>query len=476
MVGLEVHARLRTRTKLFSSDLNAFGSAPNTQVSPISLAHPGSLPMLNRQALTFAIRLGLATGSSITRENYFSRKNYFYPDLPKGFQVTQLDTPICRGGMVEVESNGETKAIRLHQIHLEEDAGKSTHDAHPGFSLVDLNRAGSPLVEIVTEPDMRSAAEAGAFLAAVRKLVRHLGICDGNMEEGSLRCDANVSVRKKGDTTLGTRVEIKNLNSIRFLEQAIQFESDRLVDLLETGMEVSRETRHFDDATGTTFPSRDKEDAEDYRYFPEPDLCPVFIEESLIEEIRHSMPIPLADTIRHYTGIYGLSEQDARLLVEDGASTLLFEEFLADGISPRAAINWISGPLRAWANEHQTGLENFPLAPAAITQLIRMVEEGSISYSAGSSRLLKLLLENPGQNAMDLAIANQLLRLSDTAALEAYVDEVLLKFADRVEAYRKGKKGLLGLFVGEVMKRSGGAADPGLVNELIINKIKEQSK
>ncbi len=474
VIGLEVHAQLLTKSKLFSGDSAAYGAEPNTRVSAITLAHPGTLPKLNRKAVEYAVKMGLACGSSITRENYFARKNYFYPDLPKGYQVTQHTTPVCVGGSVTVILNGEEHRVKLHHIHLEEDAGKSIHDQDPEYTSIDLNRAGTPLIEIVSEPDLRSGDEAYQFLYEIRKLVRYLGICDGNMEEGSLRCDANVSVRKKGDTVLGTRVEIKNLNSMRFVRTAINFEANRLISMLEKGERIVQETRNFDDRTGTTSPSREKEDADDYRYFPEPDLTAILVEQDFIEKIRITIPALPKERMKKYTADYGLSTYDGEILTEEKSFSDYFESIIQHTSNYKAAANWMLGPIRSWVNENRAGVGDFPLKPAQIASVIGLVEEGKLSFSIASTRLLELLKENPLADPLQIAADNNLLQESNASALEPVIEEVLRNFAGKVEEYRKGKKGLLSLFVGEVMKRTKGRADPKLANELLIKKIKDQ--
>ena len=398
VVGLEVHAQLQTQSKLFCGDSIAFGSGPNTHVSPITLAHPGTLPMMNRKAVEYAIRMGLACNCTIEKENYFARKNYFYPDLPKGYQVSQHTTPICREGQILIKVKGEEKKIRLNRIHLEEDAGKSIHDLDNDFTCVDYNRAGTPLIEIVTEPDIRSSEEAFLCLGEIRKLVRYLGICDGNMEEGSLRCDANISVRKQGDTKLGTRVEVKNLNSIRNVKRAIDHESSRLIRMLENGETIIQQTRSFDAQKGTTFATRDKEDADDYRYFPEPDLAPFRLSNDFIDQIRRSLPALQRERVARYKELYQLSEYDALVLTEDRAFSDYFEEMTRSTTNYKAAANWLLGPVKSWMNEHVKEIEDFPLPAKQLSSLQLLVEEGKLSFSIASSRIFPLLLDEPGRS------------------------------------------------------------------------------
>lgn len=472
VVGLEVHAQLQTKTKLFCSDSTVYGKEPNTQISPITLAHPGTLPKMNRKAIEFAVKMGLACGCNIAKNNYFARKNYFYPDLPKGYQVSQHTTPVCSGGYVSIATSEGEKKVRLNRIHMEEDAGKSIHDADENNTCIDYNRAGTPLIEIVTEPDIRSADEAFAFVTEIRRLVRYLEICDGNMEEGSLRCDANISVRKKGDTALGTKVEVKNLNSIRNVKRAIEAESARLIELVESGGKVQQQTRSFDANKGTTFAIRDKEDADDYRYFPEPDLAPFQLEEDFIERIRKQIPALRAERMKRYITEFQLPEYDSSVLTEEKDIADYFEEILQHTANRKAASNWMLGPVKNWINDNNKDISSFPVKPSVIAAVISLVDEGKLSFSTASSRLFGLLLETPGEDPGMLAEKNNLVQQSDMSAIGPVVDSVLLKFADKAAEYKKGKKGLLALFVGEVMKQTKGKADPKLVNELLTEKLK----
>lgn len=471
VVGLEVHAQLLTRSKLFCGDSIAFGAEPNTHVSPITLAHPGTLPKMNRLAIEYAIKMGLACGCRIEQENYFARKNYFYPDLPKGYQVSQHSTPICAGGFISIETSAGQKKIRLNRIHLEEDAGKSLHDVDPEYSCIDYNRAGTPLIEIVSEPDLRSGEEAFAYLSEVRKRVRYLGICDGNMEEGSLRCDANISVRPRGETKLGTRVEVKNLNSIRNVKRAIEQEAKRLIGILESGGVVQQQTLSFDASTGNSFPIRDKEEADDYRYFPEPDLSPFRLEDAFIEKIRERIPALPEERKKKYTGEWKLPVYDASVITEEREFADYFEALVQHTTYYKAAANWMLGPVKTWLNEKQAGPDAFPVAPATLAKVITLTEEGKISFSLASTRLLSSMLRNPGKDPAEIAAEENLLQQSDLSAIGPVIDAVLQKFADKVTEYKKGKKGLLALFVGEVMKQTGGKADPKLTNQLLLEKL-----
>jgi len=471
VIGLEVHAQLLTESKLFCGDSIAFGAAPNTHVSPVTLAHPGSLPKMNRKAIEYAVKLGLACHCEIEKKNYFARKNYFYPDLPKGYQISQHTTPICKSGYVTIKTTAGTKDIRLNRIHMEEDAGKSIHDVDPHNTAVDYNRAGTPLVEIVTEPDLRSSEEAFAYVTELRKLVRYLEVCDGNMEEGSMRCDANISVRLRGAEKLGTKVEVKNLNSIRNVKRAIDFEAERLMRLLEQGEPIRQQTRSFDAGNGTTFAIRDKEDAEDYRYFADPDLPPFDLKDAFIETIRASIPALPAVRIRKYMDEYLLPEYDAHVITEERDSADYFESLLEHTKNYKAAANWMLGPVKTWLNENNVSIQAFPLKPAQVSALIQCVDTGKVSFSIASARLFQLLLQQPEAQPLALAEANNLIQQSDTADLEPVIDAVLEKLAAKVTEYKKGKKGLLALFVGEVMKQTKGKADPKKTNEILLKKL-----
>ncbi|MGN6292146.1 MAG: Asp-tRNA(Asn)/Glu-tRNA(Gln) amidotransferase subunit GatB [Chitinophagaceae bacterium] len=472
VIGLEVHAQLLTRSKLFCGDSIEYGAPPNTQVSPITLGHPGTLPKMNKKAIEHAIRMGLACHCEIERSNYFARKNYFYPDLPKGYQISQHTTPICKGGYITIRSGNEKKAIRLNRIHLEEDAGKSLHDVDELNTCIDYNRAGTPLIEIVSEPDLRSAEETVSYLTELRKLVRYLDVCDGNMEEGSLRCDVNISVRKKGDQRLGTKVEIKNLNSIRNAKRAVEAETERLIGLMEKGEPVLQQTRSFDADKGTTFSIRDKEDADDYRYFADPDLTPFQLEESFIAAIKESLPVLQEDRVQKYTTEWSLPEYDARVLTEEKDLADYFEHLTTHTSLYKAAANWMLGPVKSWLNEQNKTIDDFPIPPIQLARLVKLTDEGKLSFTVASTRLFAYLLDNPQTDPLTAAEQQNLLQQSDAGALEPIIDEVLLKFRDKVGEYKKGKKGVLALFVGEVMKRSKGKADPKVTNEIILEKLK----
>jgi aspartyl-tRNA(Asn)/glutamyl-tRNA(Gln) amidotransferase subunit B len=474
VVGLEVHAQLLTNSKLFCGDSAAYGGEPNTHISPVTLGHPGTLPVMNKKAIEFAVKMGLACHCSITETNYFARKNYFYPDLPKGYQLTQHTTPICKDGYVSIETELSQKDIRLNRIHLEEDAGKSLHDIDPNATCVDYNRAGVPLIEIVTEPDIRSGDEAYAYLTVLRRLLRYLAICDGNMEEGSMRCDANISVRKKGDEKLGTKVEVKNLNSIRNVKRAIEYEAARMIALLENGEPIIQQTRSFDAGNGTTFALRTKEEANDYRYFPDPDLPPFIVTERWVQNIRAGLPALPEQRIEKYISEYSLSAYDARQLTDEKEMSDYFEQVITHTGNYKSSANWLLGPVKSYLNENNLSIADLKLSPAFIAELIALVDEGKINFSMAASKVLPVLIQQPGKQPMDVIRELNLLQTSDESAVQAWVEAVLQKMPDKVSEYRKGKKGLMGLFVGEVKKISKGKADPRLVNDMLNEKLNEK--
>lgn len=468
VVGLEVHTQLNTQSKAYCADSASYGAAPNSQVSPISLGHPGTLPKLNERVLEFAVKLGLAMNCQIRRWNEFARKNYFYADLPKGYQITQHTTPICFEGHLDVTNeNGEIRRIGITRIHMEEDAGKSMHDQDAYDSLIDLNRCGVPLLEIVSEPDIRSPREAYNYLTEVRKLVRYLDICDGNMEEGSLRCDANISVRLKSSDKFGTKVEVKNMNSIRNVQRAIEYEFKRQIDVLEAGGSLDSETRSFDAVAGTTFSLRSKEQANDYRYFPEPDLQPVIVEESYVEGVRAAMPPLPAALVAKFTKDFGLNEYDAGVLTDTREVALYFNELTSLTTNYKQAANWVMGPVKSWINAEASHIDDFPLPPKQLASIIQLVDEGVLSHSAASQKLFPALLEQPAAEALTLAKSLNLVQERNEDELRGHVEAVLAAWPDKVAEFKSGKKGVLGLFMGEVMKRTQGKADPRMTNQLI---------
>lgn len=468
VVGLEIHMQLDTESKAFCADPNQFGDDPNVNISAISLGHPGTLPMLNAQAVESAISLGLAVGSTIREDNQFARKNYFYADLSKGYQITQHTTPICTGGRIVARMpDGGEKVVDLTRIHMEEDAGKSLHDQDLYESLVDYNRCGVPLLEMVTEPDIRSADEAYAFLTQVRKLVRHLRICDGNMEEGSLRCDVNISVRPRGQEKFGTKVEIKNLNSFRNVSRAIGYEFERQVGVLEEGGELPSETRTYDAQKNTTAALRSKELANDYRYFPEPDLPRLVIDNQRLSEVQAKMPeLPEAMFLRLQAEL-GLSAYDAELIAGDREWAEFYAALISKTTHYKAASNWIMGPIRSYLNKEAVDLARFPLSHAQLAELIDLVEDGKLSFSTASQQIFPQILETPARSPLDLATELGLLQVQDDDRIIALAEEVMAEMPEKVAEYRAGKKGILGLFVGQVMRRGGGKLDPRAANAIV---------
>ncbi len=470
IVGLEVHAQLSTNSKMYCSDSTEFGSSPNTNVSAISLGHPGTLPMVNETAIEYAVKIGIATNSTIRIENQFARKNYFYPDLPKGYQITQDKTPICTSGSIEFELNGEKKKVRLTRIHLEEDAGKSIHDIDPYFTLVDLNRAGVPLIEIVSEPDIRSGDEAMEYLYEVQKLLRYLGISDADMEEGNMRCDANISVRLKGTDVLNPRSEVKNMNSARNVKRAIEFEFKRQIDAMEAGEKPVQETRGFDALKGVTLTQRSKEHAHDYRYFPEPDLPPVFVTEEYITKVKSQMPKLAGELKLEYMEVYGLPEYDARIITEEKALAEFFNTLLKETLNYKAASNWILGPVKNYLNENGITIQQFNMPAVKLAAIIKLIDEGKTNFSIASTKIFPVMMQT-GKEPLQVAEELNLLQNSDEAMINDLVTQVIAKYPEKVTEYKTGKKGLLGLFVGEVMKLSKGKADPKLTNKIVAEKL-----
>jgi len=471
VIGLEVHAQLLTKTKLFCGDSAAFGGDPNTHVSPVTLAHPGALPKMNKQAVTYALRLGLALNCQIEQQNYFARKNYFYPDLPKGYQISQHTTPICKGGFVPIKVDGTERHIRLNRIHIEEDAGKSLHDVDAHFTAVDLNRAGVPLLEIVSEPDLHSSEEAFAYITVLRKLVRWIQVCDGNMEEGSMRCDANISIRLKGEKKLGTRVEVKNLNSIRNVKRAIDVEVERLIKITEAGDKIIQETRSYDADNNTTFSLRSKEEADDYRYFADPDLTPFNITDEFLQEIKRSLPALPAALESKYQSVFNLPAYDAQFICSDKAMVDYFEAVIKHTTNYKAAVNWLMGPVKSYLNENNIEISGFTLPPLKIAELVQLVDEGQTNFSIASTRVFNHLLQHPEKTALQAATELNLLQENDGDSISVWVDEVIAKMPDKVAEYKKGKKGLIGMFAGEVKKASKGKADMQAVNKLLAEKL-----
>lgn len=471
VIGLEIHVQLSTQSKAFCADDTRFGAPPNTQVSPISLGHPGTLPRLNKKQVEYAVRLGLALGSEISPLSYFDRKNYFYTDLPKGYQITQDRLPVCIGGSLTIRLKSGKKAIRIHHIHMEEDAGKSIHDLSPDHTFVDLNRAGVPLLEIVSEPDLRTAEEVDAFMSAMRQLVRYLDISDGNMQEGSMRCDVNVSVRKKGETAFGQRCEIKNLNSMSYARNAIEYERRRQIDLLESGGVVEQETLNFNPDTGITTPLRDKENAHDYRYFPEPDLPPVRITDDWVSELKaRQPPLPLA-LFHRFQKEFGLSAYDANLLTEEKETAFFFLELAGHSPHYKGLSNLIINKIIPWLNQNGLRPADFPVSMARLAEFVALIESNQVSASMAYQRLFPEMMRTPDAPPLSLAQKLNIIQTSDTDFLEDLVAGVIARHPDKVAAYQKGKKGLIGFFMGEVMRASKGKANPKTTNELLKKKL-----
>ncbi len=469
VIGLEVHAQLNTNTKIFCGCSTAFGAPPNTHVCPVCLGMPGVLPVLNRKVVAFAVTMGIATRCTINRESRFARKNYFYPDLPKGYQISQYELPICEHGHVDIDTNGEKKRIGITRIHMEEDAGKLSHLAGRPVSHVDLNRTGVPLIEIVSEPDIRSPEEAGAYLRKLRSILRYLGICDGNMEEGSFRCDANVSIMPAGSDTFGTRAELKNLNSFRNVEKALHYEIIRQREVIEDGGAVVQETRLWNPDRGVTTSMRGKEEAHDYRYFPDPDLLPVVVDDAWIQEIEAGLPELPDQKEQRFVGTLGLSAYDAGVLTADRELADYFEACLESYDRPKPVANWIMGPLLGRLNAEGETIAASPVAPADLAALLKLVDDGTIS-----GKIAKTVFDDmaaTGKAPGEIVTEKQLVQLSDTSAIEEIIDEVIASHPDEVAAFRGGRKKLLGFFVGQVMKATQGKANPKMVNEILQQKL-----
>ncbi len=473
VIGLETHVQLKTKAKLFCGCSAAFGAPPNDHTCPVCLGMPGVLPVVNRRAVEYAIRAALATDSRINPVSRWARKNYFYPDLPKAYQISQYDQPFCQHGQVVVEIEGAERTIRLTRIHMEEDAGKNVHDPSLDVSYVDLNRAGVPLLEVVSEPELRTSAEAAAYLRKLRSIVRYLGICDGNMNEGSLRCDANVSLRKRGIETLGTRAEIKNMNSFRSVERAIDYEIERQARVLNEGGSIVQETRLWDAERGETRSMRSKEEAHDYRYFPEPDLLPLEVSPQWIERVRAEMPeLPDARRLR-FEREYGLSPYDAGVLTASKELADYFEAAVRARPSPKAIANWVMGDIMRIANERAVDAEpdftDIPIAPARLAGLVRLIEEGTISGKIAKNVFQKLVERD--EDPATIVAREGLVQVTDEGAIAAVITRVLAVNTEKVAEFRAGKEKLLGFFVGQVMKESAGKASPEVVNRLLKEKL-----
>lgn len=471
VIGLEVHAQLLTSSKAFCSCSTKFGLPPNTNVCPVCLGMPGTLPVLNKKVVEFAVKLGLATNCKIRRYSIFARKNYFYPDLPKGYQISQYEEPICYDGYVEIElKEGVKKKIRLRRIHMEEDAGKSIHDQDID-TLIDINRCGVPLLEIVTEPDIRTPQEAALYLAKIRQLVQYLDICDGNMEEGSLRCDANVSVRLKGETKLGTKTEVKNMNSIKNVEKALEYEINRQIQILESGGTIIQETLLWDASTGVVKPMRSKEEAHDYRYFPEPDLVPVVVSGEWIEEIRKTIPELPEQRRDRFIRQYGLPKYDAEVLTSSKELANYYEECVKFTNDFKSASNWIMVEVLKILNDRQIDITEFKVEPRFLAELINLVNEGKINQATAKKVLEEI--SHTGEEPISVIERQGLMQISDEDFITEAVLKVLEQNKENVERYLAGKDKLFGYFVGEVMKLTKGKANPKLVNEILKRKLEE---
>ena len=469
VIGLEIHSQLKTKSKIFSGASTAFGASANSQACAVDLGYPGVLPVLNKEAVNMALSFGLAVNAKINKHSIFARKNYFYPDLPKGYQISQFELPIVGQGEIEIPlDDGQNKMVGITRAHLEEDAGKSIHDLYDDFTAIDLNRAGTPLLEIVSEPDMRSAKEAVAYAKKIHALVQYIGICDGNMQEGSFRCDANVSIRKKGDE-LGTRAELKNINSFKFLEKAINFEVERQIDILEDSGSIVQETRLYDSDKNETRSMRSKEEANDYRYFPDPDLLPVLIDDELLVQIKNSLPeLPTEKKIR-FIDDFGLSEYDAENLTAQKDIADYFESMIAKGADVKLSANWVMGDLAASLNKNQIEIQDSPISAIELYELITKISDNTISGKIAKD-VFKSMWE--GKGSVEEIIENQgLKQMTDINALEGIIDEVVNNNTLQVQQFKDGNSKLLGFFVGQVMKATNGKANPKQVNKILNDKL-----
>ena len=469
VIGLEVHAQLKTRTKIFCGCSTAFGAPPNTHTCPVCLGMPGVLPVLNKKVVDFTMRMAVATRCEISRESRFARKNYFYPDLPKGYQISQYELPIAEHGYVEIEVNGDRQRIGITRIHMEEDAGKLGHDPDRPVSMVDFNRTGVPLIEIVSEPDIRRPEEAGAYLRQLRAIVRYLGICDGNLEEGSFRCDANVSIRPKNTEPFGTRTEIKNLNSFKHVEKALQYEISRQKEVLLEGGQIVQETRLWDPEKNRTASMRGKEEAHDYRYFPDPDLLPLVIDEAWIDDVKKNLPELPDARKKRFIQQYELPSYDAELLTSDRELADYFEECTREFARPKTVSNWIMGSLLGLLNVQEKAIEESPISAVNLAGLLTLVEDGVISGKIAKSVFDEMA--QTGKPAKQSVEEKGLVQITDTDALEAVIEKIISGHPEEVEAYKNGKTKLLGFFVGQIMKETRGQANPKLANELLKEKL-----
>jgi len=470
VIGLEIHSQLKTKSKIFSGASTAFGAAPNSQACAVDLGLPGVLPVLNKEAVVMAIRFGLAVGAKVNKRSIFDRKNYFYPDLPKGYQISQFELPVVGEGEIEITTeDGKTKKVGITRAHLEEDAGKSIHDLYDDYTAIDLNRAGTPLLEIVSDPDMSNAKEAVAYAKKIHALVQYIGICDGNMQEGSFRCDANVSIRKKGAKKLGTRAELKNINSFKFLEKAINLEVERQQDILEEGGSVVQETRLYDSVKNETRSMRSKEEANDYRYFPDPDLLPVEVDDELLEKIRSNLPELPTEKKQRFVSELGLSDYDAEVLTSQKAVADYFEAMLGAGANSKLSANWVMGELSAVLNKNQMDIEDCPVSAEAFAELVVRIADDTISGKIAKD-VFKAMWQGEG-SADEIIDSKGLKQMTDSGAIESIIDEIIANNAPQVEQYKGGNTKLLGFFVGQVMKATQGKANPKQVNQLLNEKL-----
>ena len=475
VIGLEVHAHLLTKSKIFCGSSTEFGSEPNSHTCPTCMGLPGALPVLNKKVVDFAIKAGLATHCTINRRSIFARKNYYYPDLPKGYQISQYEEPLCTDGYLDIFENGDRKRIRIKRIHMEEDAGKLVHESTieaSSYSLVDFNRSSVPLLEIVSEPDLRAPEEAMLYLKMLRDILVYLEICDGNMEEGSFRCDANVSVRKRGEETLGTRAELKNLNSFRFIERALDYEIIRQIELLESGGEVVQETRLFNPSEEITYSMRGKEEAHDYRYFPDPDLVPLMVDEGWVESMRAELPELPVEKMERFMGQYGLPRYDVEILAGDRALAAYFEEAVTYFPEPKTVSNWIMSELLRELKEGGVSAKDAPFRPKQLGELLQLIKDGIISGKMGKEIFPEIYKE--AASPKRYIEEKGLLQISDESALVNTIDKVLAQSPKEVAEFRAGKEKLLGFFVGQVMKETKGKANPKLLNELLLKRLKGQ--
>jgi len=472
IVGLEIHTQLKTITKAYSADAYEYGFGANTQTCPVSLGHPGTLPVPNKRVIESGIKLGLALNCDIRERNEYARKNYFYADLPKGYQITQDKTPICTDGFIIVkDANGDDKRIGITRIHMEEDSGKSIHDIDPFESLIDLNRAGVPLLEIVSEPDFRSIEEAYNFLAEIRRMVKYLDVCDGNMEEGSMRCDANISVRLRGEEELRTRVEVKNMNSLRNVQRAIQYEAKRQIEVYEDGGVVFQETRNYDAGKNITIVMRTKEDAHDYRYFPEPDIQPVYVYQKEVDEVRANMPALPSELFKQFVEKFDLSEYDASLLIEDKEIASYYTNLIELIPNYKMACNYLMGTVKSYLNEKAITISELPISIEKLADLIKLVEADKISHSAANQKLFPAMISQPSEDVAKLASSLNIMQESDLGFLETVIAEVIASHPDELERYKNGQKQLMGMFMGQVMRASKGKADPKVTSKLLTEML-----